>query len=1155
MVFTSTVKTSSREAVSSSDLTARRRQSAIYRNVLDAVRDGNPTQRKPDGVAYNKISRIQMIGDRPQASKPYPGDPEVPAGKLRSANSYQSLTDLARGKQLVNPSQAATKPYAMWPQQFMAVNYNGPQNVPGVYTLGRAAPGQTVPVKGLSTGSTASGYPGLRIDPSLNNVITYPIPPPGVYGIETTPEYGQDVPWNRSAAPGYVTAASKTACPARSWESGLAVPAHHDQPSYPAAVQSAVQDGPVSSVEFFDSLPEPSCEHNQELAPSMTAGRGGPYACLPPNGSLDSAAQTAQARAWHEAGGAFADNGVQDATMFRLPGFQPRCLRRAQCGLDPQAPAPTQAPAPAPAPSSSTAPAPAPAPSPAPALMSSLTLSTGTLSPAFDPATKQYTASVANGDTKTSITATGNGNALTLEVQPPSGSSSTQTLTSGQPTDVALAVGTTVVKITAASSVPGAADEVYTVDITRHTMAALSNLSINAHDAGGNVVATYQVPGAGDQGVSTTHQYSTYSAPFASTQASVSYTMTTRSIAPAVSVYMTPPDGSKRVLDATGDLFDLTEYAFVQVEVVVTGSGQSTTYQLDVYRQGQFDLQELSAAPNPGVNDTATYTWYKVNATGNLDGEHPFVPYHRRYAVLAQNLEQHGLDLTSSDSVTTKWAAKYSAPVTVTTYAQIQVSGLYPWLGPPHDEPTITPVYQFLSGVGWGYLVERWGSASTPSLEWVFWGQPVLWSTMTNDEKTAALAKGYRVQLISQNELTLKALQVDGAPLPGFASGTADYEMTFFSDTLDITVQLTNAGLASAVSVTADNQTIVNDPTETNVLIDGSSSTWTLDNIPIGVTTVSIAITANPAKLYGLDSVYVLKLTRTPEPTKLAKIQILGSLLDTRDAQSAGVAGMTALKTFDPPSTDGQPLTYMYPATAFDEATPTQWRTAYVVATPELAGSTVELEPAVAGFSLSAPTTGADNTWTITLNNAPGQSYPFKLKVTEPVTTDVPHPGTRTYTMVVGWTGTNFLSKLELDKNGDNLSRYWTPTFSPGVFQYDVELTDGKSGELAWTVDNPGRATLQGNYPDGHYPIDMYLTTASVYNQLEPYHSIPNPAPDSPLVQLSRGVSHTFTSLGLTDDKWTEEDGDLSLYLLFRSKSSDDPLVYTYFVRLTKPIP
>ena len=113
-----------------------------------------------------------------------------------------------------------------------------------------------------------------------------------------------------------------------------------------------------------------------------------------------------------------------------------------------------------------------------------------------------------------------------------------------------------------------------------------------------------------------------------------------------------------------------------------------------------------------------------------------------------------------------------------------------------------------------------------------------------------------------------------------------------------------------------------------------------------------------------------------PVAVELANIEILGSLDNIRASQEAGIDAMTTLNEFNPPLDDGSEMTYTYPAPI--GLTGNTFRLAYIVATPTVAGSTVELEPAIEGYELHSSHSNTD-TWEIVLQ--PGQYYPFKLKI------------------------------------------------------------------------------------------------------------------------------------------------------------------------------
>ena len=394
----------------------------------------------------------------------------------------------------------------------------------------------------------------------------------------------------------------------------------------------------------------------------------------------------------------------------------------------------------------------------------------------------------------------------------------------------------------------------------------------------------------------------------------------------------------------------------------------------------------------------------------------------------------------------------------------------------------------------------------------------------------------YMINLIREDVLELKTLNTSVGQLnTNLQSGNYNY-----------TIALTNAQESIALTLVVNDYapqwiTPLKVDYNNNTIFPDSSGSFIISTLPVGTSTVKVTLNGVNA---GLSTEYTIDITREapPEAAKLAKIEVLGSLVDTREAQTAGINNMTTLKDFNPPSHDGSVMTYAYPAPASNNISP-KWRTAYIVATPTEANSVVEIEPAIEGFTKHNSTSNS-NTWEIYLDE-PSVYYPFKLKVTAAATTNTPNPPTRTYNMVVTYTGTKLIDKLELTSSTAS-HIVWNPEFNSGVFIYDVNIGSNISGELAWIVDNPGSDSIT----DKHHQIEMFQVTESIFNNWS-YTNIYNPGfslDSTPATILSRGESNTFTDLNLSNE-WKNENGVMRQYLVFASKSSSPRY---YFVRLTK---
>ena len=334
---------------SAGDYLTEKKQRTLYKSIRNSVMQGNPEEQNKNGVPYNENVGIQMCGDKRQGWNPSPGDPAKPSGKLASASSYQMLLDMAKGKHLVNPLMAGAESvkYGLWLSQMIAINYNGPQNIAGIYGFRSHRLEQIVPVQGLATwGDTPSGYPGLEGSHDLNNQIDFPLPEEPGSG-----DGCSDAVWNHSAYPGYRldpygNVLSPPPCTGRFdaiWWARLSVPTHQDQPAYWRAVNAQPLNGFgtsswASNITFSDDLVSANDATEtgvvvQSFGPAMSVSAKGPFSCLPETGILehDGTYYSTQTRDWHKVSGSFGQSSTLDAQKYRLPGFQSRCARHQGC--------------------------------------------------------------------------------------------------------------------------------------------------------------------------------------------------------------------------------------------------------------------------------------------------------------------------------------------------------------------------------------------------------------------------------------------------------------------------------------------------------------------------------------------------------------------------------------------------------------------------------------------------------------------------------------------------------------------------------------------------------------------------------------------------------------------------------------------------------
>ncbi len=357
------------------DYLSQKKQKVLYKSMRSSVQDGNPTQRKKNGVAYNETVGIQMCGLKNPGWNPYPGRPPLPSGRLATAHSYEMLMDMAKGKHLINPAFAGAESlkYGSWLSQLIAINYNGPQNTGGDIADWRIRGGfaQATPVRGLSVGANPSGYPGLEGDPSMNNMITFPLPPDDHSAKTNTAVFGADASWNPSAAPGYELDPNNTilapwvdnagflcvrpdGAKALGYWIRLAVPTHQDQPGFWRGVNAqplngfGTAGGFAQDITFSVDMQDGNTGLRrgfiqQAFGPAMSARSAGPYSCLPTNGELDPPlVQGLQEQGWHRVGGGGAfskppppSGSGLPAQAHRLPGFMSRCALQAGCnGFD-----------------------------------------------------------------------------------------------------------------------------------------------------------------------------------------------------------------------------------------------------------------------------------------------------------------------------------------------------------------------------------------------------------------------------------------------------------------------------------------------------------------------------------------------------------------------------------------------------------------------------------------------------------------------------------------------------------------------------------------------------------------------------------------------------------------------------------------------------
>ena len=246
-----------------------------------------------------------MCGPKHQAWNPSPGTPTLPSGKLASASSYKMLTDMAKGKHLVNPRYAGAESlkYGLWLSQLIAINYNGPQNI----------------------GDTSLGY---RNSLGLNQAVA-------VQGLFICPGYVIDPNESVLAPPICVQPAVARGS---NWWARLAIPTHQDQPGYWKAVNAQPLNGIgtegsfANNVTFSDDLVNGNTEIQQAFGPHMSARSSGKYNCLSENGPLElESVHSVQEIKWHKVGGAFSTGSGIDAQAHRVPGFIPRCARHQGC--------------------------------------------------------------------------------------------------------------------------------------------------------------------------------------------------------------------------------------------------------------------------------------------------------------------------------------------------------------------------------------------------------------------------------------------------------------------------------------------------------------------------------------------------------------------------------------------------------------------------------------------------------------------------------------------------------------------------------------------------------------------------------------------------------------------------------------------------------
>tara|TARA_Y100000748_G_scaffold93421_1_gene77982 strand:+ start:25764 stop:26627 length:864 start_codon:yes stop_codon:yes gene_type:complete len=283
--------------------------------------------------------------------------------------------DMAKGKHLINPAFAGAESlkYGSWLSQLIAINYNGPQNTGGDIADWRIRGGfaQATPVRGLSVGANPSGYPGLEGDPSMNNMITFPLPPDDHSAKTNTAVFGADASWNPSAAPGYELDPNNTilapwvdnagflcvrpdGAKALGYWIRLAVPTHQDQPGFWRGVNAqplngfGTAGGFAQDITFSVDMQDGNTGLRrgfiqQAFGPAMSARSAGPYSCLPTNGELDPPlVQGLQEQGWHRVGGGGAfskppppSGSGLPAQAHRLPGFMSRCALQAGCnGFD-----------------------------------------------------------------------------------------------------------------------------------------------------------------------------------------------------------------------------------------------------------------------------------------------------------------------------------------------------------------------------------------------------------------------------------------------------------------------------------------------------------------------------------------------------------------------------------------------------------------------------------------------------------------------------------------------------------------------------------------------------------------------------------------------------------------------------------------------------
>ena len=69
------------------DYMAQKKQKVLYKSMRNSVQDGNPTQLKKNGFAYNDTVGIQMCGPKNPGWNPYPGAPPLPSSRRMSGRN------------------------------------------------------------------------------------------------------------------------------------------------------------------------------------------------------------------------------------------------------------------------------------------------------------------------------------------------------------------------------------------------------------------------------------------------------------------------------------------------------------------------------------------------------------------------------------------------------------------------------------------------------------------------------------------------------------------------------------------------------------------------------------------------------------------------------------------------------------------------------------------------------------------------------------------------------------------------------------------------------------------------------------------------------------------------------------------------------------